>query len=66
MSSSLKAKCISRDEKKELTNIKFDFIPGEDKVEVISQELVEAKLIDGNDMVTGQNCFRGFYDLISN
>lgn len=40
-----------RDEKKELQDIKFDFLPNKDTVEEISHELVNAKLIDAIDMV---------------
>lgn len=40
-----------RDEKKELQDIKFDFLPNKDTVEEISNELVNAKLIDAIDMV---------------
>jgi hypothetical protein len=43
-----------RDEKKELTNIKFDFIPGKDSPDVISQELVAEKYIDGTDLISGK------------
>lgn len=38
-----------RDEKKELQDIKFDFIKNKDTVEEISQELVKVKLIDKQD-----------------
>ena len=40
-----------RDEKKELQDIKFDFLPNKDTVDEISHELVNAKLIDAIDMV---------------
>jgi len=40
-----------RDEKKELQDIKFDFLPNKDTVAEISHELVNAKLIDAIDMV---------------
>lgn len=40
-----------RDEKKELQDIKFDFLPNKDTVEEISNELVNAKLIDAIDIV---------------
>jgi serine/threonine-protein kinase OSR1/STK39 len=40
-----------RDEKKELQDIKFDYLPNKDTVDEISHELVNAKLIDAIDMV---------------
>jgi len=40
-----------RDEKRELQDIKFDFLPNKDTVDEISHELVNAKLIDANDMI---------------
>ncbi len=40
-----------RDEKRELQDIKFDFLPNKDTVDEISHELVNAKLIDAIDMV---------------
>ncbi len=40
-----------RDEKKELQDIKFDFLPNKDTVDEISHELVNAKLIDAKDMI---------------
>jgi hypothetical protein len=40
-----------RDEKKELQDIKFEFLPNKDTVDEISHELVNAKLIDAIDMV---------------
>jgi serine/threonine-protein kinase OSR1/STK39 len=40
-----------RDEKKELQDIKFDFLLNKDTVDEISHELVNAKLIDAIDMV---------------
>jgi len=40
-----------RDEKKELQDIKFDFLPNKDTVDEISHELVNAKLIDAIDMI---------------
>lgn len=40
-----------RDEKKELQDIKFEFLPNSDTVDEISHELVNAKLIDAIDMV---------------
>jgi serine/threonine-protein kinase OSR1/STK39 len=40
-----------RDEKKELQDIKFEFLPSKDTVDEISHELVNAKLIDGIDMI---------------
>ena len=43
-----------RDEKKDLQDIKFDFLPNKDTVEEISNELVNAKLIDSQDMSVGK------------
>lgn len=43
-----------RDEKKDLQDIKFDFLPNKDSVEEISNELVNAKLIDALDMAIGK------------
>ena len=40
-----------RDEKKELQDIKFEFLPNKDTVDEISHELVNAKLIDAIDMI---------------
>jgi len=40
-----------RDEKRELQDIKFDFLPNKDTVDEISHELVNAKLIDAIDMI---------------
>jgi len=40
-----------RDEKRELQDIKFDFLPNKDTVDEISHELVNAKLIDSIDMI---------------
>jgi serine/threonine-protein kinase OSR1/STK39 len=40
-----------RDEKKELQDIKFDFLLNKDTVDEISHELVNAKLIDAIDMI---------------
>lgn len=40
-----------RDEKRELQDIKFDFLPNKDTVGEISHELVNAKLIDASDMI---------------
>lgn len=41
-----------RDEKKELQDIKFEFLPNKDTVDEISSELVNAKLIDAIDMIS--------------
>lgn len=40
-----------RDERKELQDIKFEFLPNKDTVDEISHELVNARLIDAIDMV---------------
>lgn len=40
-----------RDEKRELQDIKFDYLPNKDTVDEISHELVNAKLIDAIDMI---------------
>ena len=40
-----------RDEKKDLQDIKFDFLPNKDTVDEISHELVNARLIDAIDMI---------------
>ena len=42
-----------RDEKKDLQDIKFDFLPNKDTVEEISNELVNARLIESADMSIG-------------
>ena len=42
-----------RDEKRELQDIKFDFIQNKDTVTEISTELVNARLIDRLDMLVG-------------
>jgi serine/threonine-protein kinase OSR1/STK39 len=46
-----------RDERKELQDIKFDFLPNKDTVEEISNELVNAHLIDSIDMGVGRFFF---------
>lgn len=42
-----------RDEKKELQDIKFEYLPNKDTVDEISTELVTAKLIDASDKTVG-------------
>lgn len=40
-----------RDEQRELHDIKFDFTIGKDTSETVSRELVEAGLVDGQDLI---------------
>ncbi len=49
-----------------MRDIKFNFIPGKDTVEVISQELVSEKLIDGTDMVASKIAKHNTFCLLNN